>query len=713
MSKQKTNTTSFSQICNTAILRSGITNNKGIRDALVRLFVTLIEHKKYDLFSKETFIKDFIDFYSLPINAMMFGEVLPDLLKKGIIKKKEKDVFIVKKETLSNLNYLKGYEDFIRQSDLLVDKFVDYAHALRCEMSKKDAMRVLSTYIEESICSLGMDSSSPEKLNDEEEYLVATFIGDVRANQPSYYEIFENILVGRMLASFITNGGKTTEESVSAFLKTTIYLDTAFLFNLLGLNDYSTPSEYLELVESLKKMGAKIRIFDHTYSETYDIIETTISWLNNSDYSLEKASQVNNHFIVRNCTKEDIEEYLYTLKTRLSKLGISIEETNIDYNEDDSLFQNDIKIKIVEEYRKNGSYAENKDMTYDLDAKSLYAIYKRRKGKICRRLEDAGYLFLTTNRAIARVSRQIGDERGAGRFVPLAITDTFLSVLLFFASPDYSSDVNERFCVPAAFHAFEPGRELIKKVELVLSEIQNKGLITQNDVFSWKTSGELMGYIVKETKNNPDNFDEKTPAKIMEQIRREADERIGHQKAESQRQIEVAFSEANQLVAHANEKADKEAQEKQELLRRLDETEKTNEALLKILIDDREREKKRLVLERDAIIKSIETSASRVYWIVWTAGLIICVALVAFLLWLADYLRSTENLHFRTISYFISGLLAIIAVASFPAFLGRLVKRWIVSSMRKKRDSDIKQLEKQIEECESNIKELKSQLPNQ
>ena len=649
MKKVNNDSATFSQICNTAILRSGATSIRGVREAIFRLVVTLIEYKRYSSFTKEELIRDFKEFYNLSITSIMFGEVLPDLIRKeGIIRKsKEGGSYIVNKEAVSRMNLLKPYEDFIRQSDLLLDEFVRFSGTTSTSLSRDDARRVLTLYIEDRICSLGMVTNQKERLDDKELYIVSQFIDGIKNASGGFYEVFENLLVGRMLASFVASNEKTVSESTRAFGKMTIFLDSGFIFNLLGLDDYSSPTEYRELVTTLRRMGVKLCVFDHTYNEVTDIIQSSIRWINNPEYSLGKASHVNQHFIDARASEEEIDEWIFTLKTKLEECGVFVVETDIDYNESDVVYQENIKQMIIDDYRASDTYKENKEQTYDLDAKSIYAIHKKRRGKTFKRLEEAGYIFLTTNRGLSRVARRLNAERNDTNDVPLVLTDTFLSVLLFLVNPEYSKDANERFCIPAAFHMFEPGRELVKKIETTLSELQSKGLMSKNDAFSWKTNTSLKKRILMETENDPDNFNEDTPAKIIDSIAKKAEERVGTAVEEKKRAIQKYIDACH---------------EKRELAE-------------KYKLDLYERQK-RLDDQLIVLEKRIDLLTKWIYGTLLGVFYAIAFVLVVIGIWLAG--SSTGVL-----SYCMAAVVAFIPSISIPKKIRQPVKRGITSLVRR------------------------------
>lgn len=701
-----TTNNNFNQICNTAILRSGMMGKDNVCDMLIRLVVTLIEKQEYSSFSKEQIVEDFKSFYNLPITKMTFGELMPILKKRNLIKEEEKEFYSVNIKEIKALNYLKNYEDFILKRNLLIKSFVLFAKTKNSTISIKDAEEIITNFIEDRICSMGIANPSQKENDDTDKYLVHAFINSARQNNDEYYEIFKTILVGRMLASFIVSNEKTNNEQISIFNKMRIYLDSGFVFNLLGLNNYSTSDEYKEMLSTLKGLGVKFSIFDHIFNEICEIIESSKIWIDNPDYSRSRASDVNDFFVSNNFTKEDVEEYLCSLERKLQSFGIFVEETNINYNESDNLFQQNIKNMIIEEYSKNGGFFESKDKTYEADAKSLYAIHKLRKGKIYRRIQDTEFVLLTTNRGISRVTKRIKDEYFEGKGMPLAYTDSFLSVLLFFTYPDYSEQLNERFCIPAAFHAFEPGKDLINKVEKVLSEIQNKGLITKADSLYWRTNKVLSAYIVQETNNDPDNFNEDTPAKIVELIQEDANKRIEENEARTTKEIDQIRSETDEIInrvfEESEEKIKANEKDKEALLEKLCNTKKDNLKLLNELNERDAAEKQQLSERKAAIVAKIDKTSSIVFVIAVVIVSIVFLVICSILICYANILQENEETKKTIWPYFVSAVLLLIPSISIPA-TAKKIKELFRKIIRAKKAKEIDNIGERIIELDKSI----------
>ena len=640
---------SFKQICNTAILRSGAMTNKSSFELLDNLALTLIENEKYDIFTKDDFKKDFYDFYHLELPPIVLGEIINRLCSiKKMLKKIGNDIFQTNKEEVSKINQLESLESFTNDRNLLVSFLKEYLDKNNLKRSKEETENLLTKHIEDSLSILGNPQHKNILLNSVEQYLMDSFVKELKANYEEYYRIYKNILIGRLLASFIVDNISVADSSIVFLDKLVLYLDTGIAFRLLGLDNYSTDVEYLDMISTLQGLGAQIKIFRHVYDEVYDIINGSKYWINNYLYSPANASRVSEHFISNKYTVEEVDEYLLTLEDKFVAFNIEIVDANINYDEPDALgvYEENIFKAIKEQYRLTGGYNENKEDTYRIDAKSIYAVHKLRKGRKYHKLSDAGHILLTTNRGIAKVARDCAQSGNNG--IAYAITDAYFSLLLFFSYPSYSDETNMRFLIPTAYHAFRPSKDLLAKMESVLKELKNKGVMTESQVFSWISNITLGEEIIAITNNDPDLFDETTPDKVMEKIKNDA-----------KNKIENTEAQADERIKEANKKTD-------EALSLIIESDDKRKKLISELNNKDENEIKRLSNEKSKIEKRGTKRIRLLKWIFVFAMAIFLICLFGVVAFLFDYFLAKECWWGKTIAYGISGFLAIIvSVFSF------------------------------------------------
>lgn len=183
----------------------------------------------------------------------------------------------------------------------------------------------------------------------------------------------------------------------------TFYLDTRIVLDILGAHGELYYKSSMQCIESLKKKGASIAVFNHTYNEVFEILKSCYKhW---HDYVPGLAS-----YALQNFKRENISPYkllfLYmNLDTRIKdELGLSIVQSPSISEKylklGDTLFTEIITI------RKGWGF-QLYDESSEKDATSIIAVMILRKSEVSKRLEDSKHLFLTSSVSLLKAVNNI------------------------------------------------------------------------------------------------------------------------------------------------------------------------------------------------------------------------------------------------------------------------------------------------------------------
>lgn len=182
-----------------------------------------------------------------------------------------------------------------------------------------------------------------------------------------------------------------------------------------------------------------------------------------------------------------------------------------------------IKEMIIKIYQESGSTAnfEEIDHTINQDAKSIFYTQHKNGNIVPYHLNDIKNIFITTNRSLANVGYELSNAivSSKGCFIPLVMTDITWETLIWFNSPATISSINRPRLVSAAYAAFRPSPELIKKLNTALSKLEKDGAITPEQCYFLKVSPVAQQLLAKETINDPDKFVDLTPLEILKTLR--------------------------------------------------------------------------------------------------------------------------------------------------------------------------------------------------
>lgn len=306
-----------------------------------------------------------------------------------------------------------------------------------------------------------------------------------------------------------------------------VYLDTGFIFALLGIGSKDRSDSFQELFNDIVHMGMTPKIYQHTYDEIAGIIDTARTWINNSNYNPASASETAYYFVTNNWTYKEATELLGDLKGIITE-DYHIQIDNLPYPEANSIrtkHEEDIKQMIIDEYlRRNERFsAEDKDFTISQDARSLFMTLHLDRGHIARTLPDINNIFITTNRTLAKVGKQLTSElaHSPGTYIPIVLTDLIWGTLIWANSPAKVSPLNQANIISAAYAAFHPSEEILQKLNSTLQKCQASGKLTPEKCYFLKTNAVALKILSQKTQNDDLNYSEQTPFEILRELQAE------------------------------------------------------------------------------------------------------------------------------------------------------------------------------------------------
>jgi hypothetical protein len=202
-----------------------------------------------------------------------------------------------------------------------------------------------------------------------------------------------DIIIGSIIS--LTLHSNSFDSTSKRFKDTTIYLDTNFLIELLGLSGEDREKhaeETLRLIKNEKKM--KIKTFDFSIIEFRNLLLGYVS-----EYKIyPEGVRIDGIYCQlrgKGWTKSTVIEYLQTLDETLKQKGILIEHTGLSILK--YVPKNTDLIDTISTYK--GSEQGSWHRKHDIAALDLIAQKRKTSTKI---LEDCKYLFLTSDFHLCR-----------------------------------------------------------------------------------------------------------------------------------------------------------------------------------------------------------------------------------------------------------------------------------------------------------------------
>ena len=551
--------------------------------ALLKMVIALIDEKKYKKLDPQDMVADFYKkfHFRLPYHPMQ------TVINLGI----DKGYFEYNSllgeihpiwEAINSDEFMRIFDQKESEYKNLLQKFDQYLqekHNQHCSM--EDLSDRVQAFIQRYGLVAKIDKTVLKKVQND--YLFAEYLLYCQENGDSaLLEYIDAYITGCAFEELLTFDVPTRQYKNC---KAKVYLDTGFIFALLGIESKNRAESFEELLHDMIHLGMEPYIFEHTYSEISGIIDAASNWIGNPEYDPSIASEATYFFISNGWSRQKVDEFLSDLRrTLVEDYQIKIDKTPYPHVEDiRTKHQEDIKQLIVNEYSVSNPHfsAEEKAQTIELDSRSLFMLLHYNDGYIAHTLPDLKYVFVTTNRSLARVGRELMDgvTCGSKRYIPIALNDLAWGTLVWSHSPAKISAFNKANIISAAFAAFQPSVPILKKLNETLIECVQKGEIPPETCYFLKSSTMAMRTLAQLTQNEEERYSEKTPFEILQKLKQ-----VGFEEGINKKQKEV-----DQLVAEREQTLLQNQIDKQKaVIRELDEKEKSQKKILSKAIETKD-----------------------------------------------------------------------------------------------------------------------------
>ncbi|MBR4109214.1 MAG: hypothetical protein IKK41_02715 [Oscillospiraceae bacterium] len=618
---------SFSAIaCYSAL---SVCSKEDVIAAYARMVASIVQEKRYDKCDPNVLCADFEAMYGFPVPYHPMKTIMEYCahLKFFTYNAKARAFFPI----YDNIDK----EDFInvvKQKDVeykkLLDSFSAFLveqHSMHC--AKEDLDERIRAFIERYGIKSKTDRNLIHKVKDD--YFFAEFLVFCEENgNVEVLDYLDDYTIGIALSEVFAYS-EYPESYKSKNAK--VYLDAGLLFKLFGIDSSNHTDNYIEYIKNMQRLGIQVLVFEHTILETIGVIENSKQWIGNPDYDATLASETTYYFVTNNWTVEQIDELSVSIRTRLWE-DFNIQTDNMPYPAAEDIhtpYEASIRDMIVQIYKENDPNidTEEKSRTIDQDARSIFYTYYKNNNMVACHVDDVQNIFITTNRSLAKVgyrlSRNIAQSKDV--FIPGVMNDIKWGTLVWFNSPAQISSINRPRLMSAAYAAFRPNDELVKKLNNKLIQMEAAGKITPEQCYLLKVNPIAQKLLAQKTMNDPDRFVDATPLEILKELSKEA-----YAQGSASRQAEVdKLSEENEVYKK------RLAIEKQKGIISKLEQQHTIENAKIAPIKDRVRVIKKELAELDIVKTDIDGVVNRNLFILKTAIIITAIIIVGFSFYVA------------------------------------------------------------------------------
>lgn len=685
-------------------------------DALLDMVLYVICKKHYDTINIKELQQDFHKLIGFEITYFPLQKILSKANKKNFL-----DYNNNRKIYTPNYTYIQrdSIMDNVNKSERtfseLITKFLVYLKTdLEKEITRDDAEHIINNFIEEQGV-LFFENNDVYCTNPHEEYLFARFLNHLYQSEDKLLDYVNNLIIGRIFSELVLYSEDIPEEA--KFENTTVYLDTGFVFRLLGIDGIDRKDIYIDLVQKMHDIGIETKMFSHSYNEMMVIISNSEQWLQNPNYDPAMSNEATDYFVRKGFQKEDLQEYVFKIKKELDFHQIEI--VDIDYPQSTPTgvkTEQEYYEAIIKYYKEKSSFfdEDEKKATVEYDARSFFYINFLSQGVIPVNWFDVKNIFVTTNHSLPVVAKNVvhSENNGTKYSIPFCVSDSFLGIMLWRNSPDVINEKSYNRLLSAMYAAFMPSETLLRKLTETVKKYQEENLLSAEECYLLKTSKEAQKQLMIITQGDVDAFCEKTPLDILKEMREESIA-IGREKEREKANVEIAEIQG----ALENEKQIQQRLESQNVDRSIE------------LVESNRR---RYELEKSHIEEKLETikntkkfvdkKVKRDMGLITSAFFVLIIAAIAIsiLVWI----KSEDKDYFGLISFVAPLLYSLLFYSILASTEKEINPKTLINSFRERRrkkywseyQTDLKEtdnlsyrlfeLQKEIEKCKNEAEKL-------
>jgi len=327
---------------------------------------------------------------------------------------------------------------------------------------------------------------------------------------------------------------------------------------------------YEYIVTKAKKAGMEIRVFDHNLEEARGIIERAARWAHNGQYDSAKANKVAEYLYDNALEETEITELIDGIETDLNSLGILIDHSAYLAEEDSfQLDEKQLMEAIKTEYGKRSLKYHTEEIyenSISVDVRSIVMIQRKRAGGYSTSLKSCRYLFITTNGAIAKVSKDTAAEDELSRDkIPSCVTTDILGTLLWMDFPDDLENYQSLKLIADCKSLLKPSQEMIARFNLQLDAAFERRELTEERFLFLRSHPIVRDKLLDVTSGDYSSFTETTWREVYSRIEAHA-QFEGDKKYEAEKEEHNRTKQQLADVTEAIQEKDKALIEKEKII---------------------------------------------------------------------------------------------------------------------------------------------------
>jgi len=390
-----------------------------------------------------------------------------------------------------------------------------------------------------------------------EHFIIASFIQHCAQDAPGTFESVKTLVESHILANALLC--PDLQDKGSGFKDVVFVLDTRLMLKAFDLEAPIDTENTRGLLETVRRLKGILRIFPDTKEEIRAVLQGIIRGYQHGGARGPIVEELRK----RGRGIADVLLAEANLEENLTSLNISTLQSP-PYDERTYRFQIDEE-SLRAELEEELGYALGRAADHDVHV--VRSIFALRKGRRISRIEDSGFVFLTTNTALSRAAFHQQRAENQGWVFSSVITDYHLSHLAWLKSPMQSGDLARTEILSSCHAAMRPAQTVWRRYIAEVDRLKAEGRFSERDHEVLRLSLNASEELMDVTRGEVDGITEQNLRAILTRLEEsyaaDKEEKLKQERFAHESTMTTLAEREQALVYSQKEKAAAEERESQ------------------------------------------------------------------------------------------------------------------------------------------------------
>ena len=445
--------------------------------------------------------------------------------------------YSVVKEELSKYRFQES--NFNSLWSQLINEFEKYCRSIDVDISSFNTeefiLRILDASDEVIVSGEKVES---DKGLSPTEYAWYSFVRNQAEDNTDLYSFITAVSASNITKQALFYAGEASVD----YSDLCVYLDSPIVFALLGMGEPARTESYKTLVKDMLSAKCSVHVLDHNFQEVDSIIARAATWATDTQYDIRRANNAARFFHDSQMSEAEISEYCASIEAKLNDLGVTVIETSYEVYQDKAQEDESCLFDMVKgRYLEHGySLWPEREESIRVDVRSIIMVYRKRQGQTATRLQNAKHIMLTSNNAIANVSKKYESNRSIqSGHIPACVSADLFGAILWMNTPSQMLEYQKQKLLADCYAFLKPDKTLLDKYIQSLDDARNADRIDEKTFLFLRTHKIVLDSLMNITKGDYARFNSNTYLEVYEDIQARSlkqyrEEAAAHEKTKQQ-----------------------------------------------------------------------------------------------------------------------------------------------------------------------------------